>query len=339
MPDQMPPRSQQTSYRRGTGGKSVPRWLGRISRTRNKGSGGGRRGVVAQQVRPGFGLRSFQPGTLRLRPPRCRRGRAFSCCALPWDPGDPWGAARATMTDYGEEQRNELEALESIYPDSFTVLSENPPSFTITVTSEAGENDETVQTTLKFTYSEKYPDEAPLYEIFSQENLEDNDVSDILKLLALQAEENLGMVMIFTLVTAVQEKLNEIVDQIKTRREEEKKQKEREAEEAEKQLFHGTPVTIENFLSWKAKFDAELLEIKKKRMKEEEQAGKNKLSGKQLFETDHNLDTSDIQFLEDAGNNVEVDESLFQEMDDLELEDDEDDPDYNPADPGSDSAD
>lgn len=31
-----------------------------------------------------------------------------------------------------------------------------------------------------------------------------------------------------------------------------------------------------------------------------------------------------------AGNSVEVDESLFQEMDDLELEEDEDDPDYNP---------
>ncbi|KAJ1068168.1 hypothetical protein K5549_007456 [Capra hircus] len=178
------------------------------------------------------------------------------------------------MTDYYKEQRNELEALESIYPDSFTVLSENPPSFTITVTSEAGENDENVQTTLKFTYSEKYPDDAPLYEIFAQLNLEDNDVADILKLLALQAEENL-----------------------------------------------------------------ELLEIKKKRMKEEEQAGKNKLSGRQLFETDHNLDTSDIQFLEDVGNNVEVDESLFQEMDDLELEDDDDDPDYNPADRESDLTD
>lgn len=46
---------------------------------------------------------------------------------------------------------------------------------------------------------------------------------------------------------------------------------------------------------------------------------------------DHNLDTSDIQFLEEAGNSVEVDESLFQEMDDLELEDEEDDPDYNPV--------
>ncbi|XP_003215622.1 RWD domain-containing protein 1 isoform X1 [Anolis carolinensis] len=235
------------------------------------------------------------------------------------------------MTDYGEEQRNELEALESIYPDSFTVLSENPPSFTITVTSEAGENDESVQTTLKFIYPGNYPDEAPLYELLSQESLEDRDVTDILKLLQEQAEENLGMVMIFTLVSAVQEKLNEIVDQIKTRREEEKKQQEKEAEEAEKQTFHGTPVTIETFLSWKAKFDAELLEIKRKKMKEEEQSGKNKLTGKQLFERDHNLDTSDIQFLEDAGNSVEVDESLFQEMDDLELEDEEDDPDYNPV--------
>lgn len=52
--------------------------------------------------------------------------------------------------------------------------------------------------------------------------------------LHLQAEENLGMVMIFTLVTAVQEKLNEIVDQIKSRQEEEKRRKEKEAEEAEK---------------------------------------------------------------------------------------------------------
>ncbi|KAJ8288326.1 hypothetical protein COCON_G00009850 [Conger conger] len=238
------------------------------------------------------------------------------------------------MTDYGEEQRNELEAIESIYPDSFTVLSEDPVSFTITVTSDAGEDDETVETMLKFTYVDKYPDEPPLYEIFSQENLDEADAGDILSLLQQQAEENLGMVMIFTLVTAVQEKLNEIVDQIKNRREEEKRKQEEEAEEAEKVAFQGTVVTIENFLSWKATFEQDMAELKRKRQKEEEQSGKTKLTGKQLFERDHNLDTSDIQFLDDAVNSVEVDESLFQDMDDLDL--DEDDPDFDPVGLGSD---
>eukprot|EP00062_Callorhinchus_milii_P014299 gi/632963332/ref/XP_007897824.1/ PREDICTED: RWD domain-containing protein 1 isoform X2 [Callorhinchus milii] len=190
------------------------------------------------------------------------------------------------MTDHLEEQRNEREALESIYPDSFTVVSENPTSFTITVTSDAGENEETVEATLQFTYVDKYPDGPPLFEIIGQENLQSLDVIDVMTLLQQTAR------------------------------------------------FHGTIVTIENFLSWKAKFDAEIAEFQRKRQKEEEQAGKVKLTGKQLFETDHNLDTSDIQFLEE-GNNVEVDESLFQDMDDLEL-DDEDDPDYNPVHIGSD---
>ncbi|XP_034730870.1 RWD domain-containing protein 1 isoform X2 [Etheostoma cragini] len=238
------------------------------------------------------------------------------------------------MTDYSEEQRNELEAIESIYPDSFTVLSDEPTSFTITVTSDTAENGETVEATLKFTYVEKYPDVAPLWEIHSQENLEDSDAEDILTLLQQQADENLGMVMIFTLVTAVQEKLNEMVDVKTNRREEEARRKEAEAEEAEKVLFQGTVVTIENFLAWKAKFELEMAELRRKRQKEEEQAGKPKLTGKQLFETDHNLDTSDIQFLEDTGNNVEVDESLFQDIEDLDL--DEDDPDFDPLEMGSD---
>ncbi|XP_041844130.1 RWD domain-containing protein 1 isoform X3 [Melanotaenia boesemani] len=159
-------------------------------------------------------------------------------------------------------------------------------------------------------------------------------MEDILTLLQQQAEENLGMVMIFTLVTAVQEKLNEMVDEKKNRQEEEKRRKEMEAEEAEKVAFQGTVVTIENFLAWKAKFELDMAEARRKKQKEEEQGAKSKLTGKQLFERDHNLDTSDIQFLEDAGNNVEVDESLFQDIEDLDL--DEDDPDFDPLEMGSD---
>lgn len=118
-----------------------------------------------------------------------QHGGGPDCSTPPGCLVDPWAPARATMTDYSEEPHNEQEAPEFIYPNSFTVLSEYPPSFSITVTSGAGENDDTVQTALKFTYSKKYPDEAPLYDIFSQENLEDNDVSDTLKLLAITGRE------------------------------------------------------------------------------------------------------------------------------------------------------
>lgn len=112
--------------------------------------------------------------------------------------------------------------------------------------------------------------------------------------------------MIFTLVTAVQEKLNEIVDMMKNRIEEEKRRKEKEAEEAEKVgklytivisqtrrrrrgtaatvcsvqvAFQGTVVTIENFLAWKATFDLEMTELRRRKQKEEEQGSKSKLTG------------------------------------------------------------
>lgn len=43
-----------------------------------------------------------------------------------------------------------------------------------------------MEATIKFTYVEKYPDEPPLWEIHSQENLEDSDAEDILSLLQQQ---------------------------------------------------------------------------------------------------------------------------------------------------------
>ena len=44
--------------------------------------------------------------------------------------------------------------------------------------------------------------------------------------------------------------------------------------------FQGTVVNIENFLAWKARFELEVAEIRQKRQKDEEQAGKLKLTGK-----------------------------------------------------------
>ena len=60
---------------------------------------------------------------------------------------------------------------------------------------------------------------------------------------------------------------------------------------------------------------------------------KNKKSGRELFMTDQNLIDSDIKFLADTGDQaVTVDESLFEDLDDLDLDDeDESDPDWDPA--------
>lgn len=48
-------------------------------------------------------------------------------------------------------------------------------------------------------------------------------------------------------------------------------------------------VTIENFLAWKAKFELEMAELRRKRQKEEEQAGKPKLTGTRVTQRHQKL--------------------------------------------------
>ena len=86
--------------------------------------------------------------------------------------------------------------------------------------------------------------------------------------------------------------------------------------------FEGTRVTIETFLAWKNKFDAEMAELKRQRGQQKD--GQNtKLTGKELFMKDNTLDDSDVKFFEEEGDAVTVDESLFEDMEDLDLDDEE----------------
>ncbi|XP_034179931.1 RWD domain-containing protein 1 isoform X2 [Osmia lignaria lignaria] len=209
--------------------------------------------------------------------------------------------------DYKDEQRNEIEALESIYCGELEILATEPfyifaiPIKTEEYEAESGNED--------------------------QENFEEGDDEKLKEHLTEQMNENLGMVMVFTLVSAAQEWLNVQWDKIKLNREESAAKKLKELEEAERKKFEGTRVTVETFLSWKEKFDEEMGYTKRREMAERE--GK-KLTGRELFMTDKTLDQSDLKFLDD--DSVKIDESLFQNLDDLDLEgdDDEDDPDYEP---------
>ncbi|XP_046419135.1 RWD domain-containing protein 1 [Neodiprion pinetum] len=239
--------------------------------------------------------------------------------------------------DYRDEQVNEIEALDSIYCGDMEIIAKQPfYKFSIPIKSEEHELETSngLACRLEFTYTAKYPDEPLVVDIEDQENFEDGDEQILKEHLAEQMNENLGMVMVFTLVSAAQEWLNVQWDKIKMHREESAALKLKEEEEAERKRFEGTRVTVETFLTWKEKFDDEMGITKRREIAERE--GK-KLTGRELFMTDKTLDQSDLKFLED-GDAVKVDESLFQNLEDLDLDDDPDDLDFDPNNLSDDSA-
>lgn len=94
-------------------------------------------------------------------------------------------------------------------------------------------------------------------------------------------------------------------------------------------------MTVETFLAWRNQFEEETgITLRR----EKAMANSSKLTGRELFMRDTTLNESDLKFLLAAGEsieNVKVDESLFQNLDDLELgsddDDDDDDDDWVPG--------
>ncbi|KAK4309770.1 hypothetical protein Pmani_018617 [Petrolisthes manimaculis] len=234
-----------------------------------------------------------------------------------------------TMTDYKEEQNNEIEALESIYPEEFEILETDPyHKFRIRVKTEGGEDEgepASAEISLTFQYTSNYPDQPPALEVTAVDNVEDDELDELRQRLDEEVTENLGMVMVFTVVTSALEWLAGHMEQLATAAQEQQQLQLKEKEEAERKKFEGTRVTVETFMAWKAKFDQEMSSV---RTEQDRSAEKNqKLSGRQLFQTDQTLNQSDLSFLGDGEGEVAVDESLFQDLDDLDLEDELDDED------------
>jgi len=238
--------------------------------------------------------------------------------------------------DYQEEQDGEMEALEAIYSEELTVVSRSPYSVDIVVTgSNDGCRDDfeiCLSCVLRFTFVKCYPDEAPIIEIDEQkvegDEFDDEKMVKLRDHLNETAEENIGMVMIFTLVSAAQEMLLQFVDDIKKEMAAKKEAIYQEQKRLDELKYKGTPVTLENFLAWKIQFDEEMRAAGKRIINDPNAEKKKKLTGKCLFERDSSLNVSDMQFLtQDAGGvavapgGVKVDESLFQDLDDLDLDD------------------
>jgi len=225
------------------------------------------------------------------------------------------------MDNYKDEQNDEFEALESIYSESFVCLSKDPCCFSLQVCSEDDDNEqETVGVTLQFTYTKKYPDEKPLFEIVDIDgSFDEEQITSLNDLIDTQLEENLGMVMVFTVMSAVQEFLNDHIDNVKEQIKYEKEKKEREEKEAEQKKCHGTPVTVATFMAWKKSFLEEMAELEKKLFQENKKS--KKMTGKQIFLLKKNISDDSEVLLSGEDEPVEVDESLFEDLEDFDLDD------------------
>lgn len=120
----------------------------------------------------------------------------------------------------------------------------------------------TVIAEVVFSHTATSPDEPPLLRARAVRGLSDGDVASLQATLDSQVEENMGMPMVYQLITAAQEWITELGSSLAAPSMDPEAEERRRREEEEARLAelrrHGTPVTPESFAEWKAKFDAEM---------------------------------------------------------------------------------
>ncbi|XP_076932611.1 uncharacterized protein LOC143598219 [Bidens hawaiensis] len=228
------------------------------------------------------------------------------------------------MSDHLQEQEMEIEALEAILMDEFqeihpseSGLNTSNRCFQITLSPQDDETDESsttpVQLGLIFSHTEKYPDEVPLLNVRSIRGIHTSDLKVLKEKLEQEASENLGMAMIYTLVSSAKDWLSERFAEDA----DDDDNEEAVAEKDEVIVPHGEPVTVDTFLAWRDRFEAELALERAKLMPESAltTSKEKKLTGRQWFESGR---------ASSAKGAVAIDEEDDDEDEDFEFDDDED---------------
>ncbi|KAL5229064.1 hypothetical protein ABZP36_017329 [Zizania latifolia] len=197
------------------------------------------------------------------------------------------------MADYEQEQEMEVEALQAILMDDITEIDPSESGlgttarcFQILLSPQDDEFDQSdyvpVQLALIFAHTEKYPDEPPLLNVKSVRGIKSEDLASLKEKLEQEATENLGMAMVYTLVTSAEEWLSEKYGQNAG-------DEEPEEADAEEEVIvpHGEAVTMDSFLAWRDRFEAELALQRAKIMPESALTApkEKKLTGRQYFES------------------------------------------------------
>mmetsp|Transcript_1617 Transcript_1617/g.2422 ORF Transcript_1617/g.2422 Transcript_1617/m.2422 type:complete len:250 (-) Transcript_1617:17-766(-) len=234
--------------------------------------------------------------------------------------------------DYKEEQCMEVEALEAIYPDEFNKTSSDPLQWKIKIVPFANGKDENhVEVTLQCSICENYPDESPSFQIEQVKGLSKDEIEELENLVTNVVEENVGIVVGYTLTEAIREWLVEhnqsasdnsmhasMLRRMDAKTKEDNlarekdgiTQDERDAEELLRiKRLEGTPVTPSTFAEWIDRFIQEQIN--------QNSSAKNmngKLTGKEMF-LQHLVKEEDFDEDEMSDLLQGQDESLFLEGD------------------------
>ncbi|KAG7134678.1 RWD domain-containing protein like [Verticillium longisporum] len=199
-----------------------------------------------------------------------------------------------------EEQVEEREVLESIFPEEITDISET--EFRIKVVLDVvGEEDAPEPPTmlLHVRYPEAYPDEAPFLDLNPEQQAGAphphfsvaDDKAALLASLGETVEENLGVAMVFSLYATLKDAAEQLIADRKAAVERRREEAVMAAEREENKKFQGTPVTPETFLRWRDDFRREMdearLQLEEERLAELKKAKVKepvRMTGRQLWE-------------------------------------------------------
>lgn len=157
---------------------------------------------------------------------------------------------------------------------------------------------------LVFSHTPSYPDEPPLLKARGLRGFSDVDIEGLQSLLEEMIKENLGMAMIYTLITFAQEWLNEFsarsAEPVYDPEIERKRALEAEEARIAELRRHGTPVTPETFEAWRRKFEQESA-LDQLKIGEVQVAGPGRMTGRQWFQQGDGLNAAEEEEEEEEG--------------------------------------
>jgi len=198
-------------------------------------------------------------------------------------------------------QKEEIDVLENIYLDEMEIVRSTAPlkiKINCRPYLDHSLNPALEQYAIKIDIEmpKNYPEELPILELEHRlERLSRQEEERFLQTVKRHAAQYLGQQMIFELVEYIRAWIQDTVVDTKLRPKRIKRKNENEfeylIEDDEEQVTNlkkketYTPVTKENFILWKQRFDAEMRALRKEDGKSKE----IKLTGRQLFETNKDL--------------------------------------------------